>query len=92
PAAWTNDGKYTSRRYLVGSAFGAVAAVTGNSTLATTATTYIKDGLGKQWSNGVNPENGVADINIQALGVLYASHYYQACSDSTLRSQVAGMI
>ena len=74
-AGLTSDAPYTHRRFLVASALGLTAVLTGDRLLARRAREALELGLGAQRSDGVFPELGGFDSSYQARGIAYAEHY-----------------
>jgi hypothetical protein len=74
-AGLASDAPYTHRRFLVGSALGLTAVLTGDQLLARRAREALELGLGAQRSDGVFPELGGFDSSYQARGLVYAEHY-----------------
>jgi hypothetical protein len=79
PCVWraglASDAPYTHRRFLVASALGLTAVLTGDRLLARRAREALELGLSAQQSNGVFPELGGFDSSYQARGIVYAEHY-----------------
>jgi hypothetical protein len=74
-AGLTSDAPYTHRRFLVASALGLTAVLTGDRLLARRAREALEMGLKAQRENGVFPELGGFDSSYQARGIVYAEHY-----------------
>jgi hypothetical protein len=74
-AGLASDAPYTHRRFLVASAIGLTAVLTGDRLLARRAREALELGLGAQRSDGVFPELGGFDSSYQARGIVYAEHY-----------------
>jgi hypothetical protein len=79
PGVWSaglaGDAPYTHRRFLVASALGLTAALTGDRRLASRAREALAMGLTAQRGDGVFPELGGFDSSYQARGIVYAEHY-----------------
>jgi hypothetical protein len=74
-AGLAGDSPYTHRRFLVASALGLTAVLTGDRLLARRAREALGLGLRVQRRNGVFPELGGFDSSYQARGIVYAEHY-----------------
>lgn len=74
-AGLAGDAPYTHRRFLVASALGLTAVLTGDGLLARRARVALELGLRAQRSDGVFPELGGFDSSYQARGIVYAEHY-----------------
>jgi hypothetical protein len=74
-AGLAGDAPYTHRRFLVGSALGLTAVLTGDRLLARRARDALALGLSAQRSDGVFPELTGFDSSYQARGIVYAEHY-----------------
>jgi hypothetical protein len=74
-AGLESDAPYTHRRFLVASALGLTAVLTGDRLLARRAREALELGLRAQRSDGVFPELGGFDSSYQARGIVYAEHY-----------------
>ncbi|HWD64967.1 MAG TPA: hypothetical protein VG405_07310 [Solirubrobacteraceae bacterium] len=74
-AGLTGDAPYTHRRFLVASALGLTAVLTGDERLARRAREALEMGLSAQRSDGVFPELGGFDSSYQARGIVYAQQY-----------------
>ncbi len=74
-AGLAGDAPYTHRRFLVASALGLTAVLTGDRLLARRAREALELGLTAQLSDGVFPELGGFDSSYQARGIVYAEHY-----------------
>jgi hypothetical protein len=74
-AGVASDAPYTHRRFLVASALGLTAVLTGDRRLAKLARGALALGLEAQRTNGVFPELGGFDSSYQARGLVYAEHY-----------------
>lgn len=74
-AGLAGDAPYTHRRFLVASALGLTAVLTGDQLLARRAREALELGLSAQRSDGVFPELGGFDSSYQARGIVYAEHY-----------------
>ena len=70
-----SDAPYTHRRFLVASALGLTAMLTGDRLLARRAREALELGLMAQRGDGVFPELGGFDSSYQARGIVYAEHY-----------------
>ncbi len=79
PGVWraglAGDAPYTHRRFLVASALGLTAVLTGDRLLAGRAREALELGLRAQRGDGVFPELGGFDSSYQARGIVYAEHY-----------------
>ncbi len=84
--------KYTHRRYILASALGAAAELTGNNELFEASKAYAEEGIELQQSDGVNPEKGGYDVSYQCLGILEAERFYHSTSDESLKSKLKTMI
>jgi hypothetical protein len=73
-AGLAHDAPYTHRRFLVASALGLTAVLTGDQLLARRAREALELGLSAQRSDGVFPELGGFDSSYQARGIVYAEH------------------
>ena len=51
-----------------------------------------RQGISLQQSDGVDPEKGSYDVSYQGYGLLQAGRYYLVCPDSSLRSEIKGVI
>jgi hypothetical protein len=74
-AGLESDAPYTHRRFLVASALGLTAVLTGDRLLARHARQALELGLRAQRSDGVFPELGGFDSSYQARGIVYGEHY-----------------
>ncbi len=74
-AGLAGDAPYTHRRFLVASALGLTAVLTGDRLLARRAREALELGLAAQRRDGVFPELGGFDSSYQARGIVYAEHY-----------------
>ena len=70
-----SDAPYTHRRFLVASALGLTAELTGDHALAHRAHSVLELGLDRQRRDGVFPELGGHDSSYQARGIAYAEQY-----------------
>ena len=86
------DKPYAHRRFLVGTALGLTAKLTGDTAMAQKAQGYVKEGLGLQQSDGVFPEQGGYDSSYQTASLYYAGVYYAITDDAGLRAQLATAI
>ncbi len=79
PSIWraglASDAPYTHRRFLVASALGLTAVITGDRLLQRRAGEALALGLKAQLPDGVEPELGGYDSSYQARGLVYAEHY-----------------
>jgi hypothetical protein len=69
------DAPYSHRRFLVASALGLTAELTGDRVLLARAREALGLGLAAQRSDGIDPELGGHDSSYQARGLVYAEHY-----------------
>lgn len=78
PSVWqaglAGDAPYTHRRFLVASALGLTAVLTGDRLLARRAREVVELGLRTQRSDGVFPELDGFDSSYQARGIVYLEH------------------
>ncbi|MDE2127846.1 MAG: hypothetical protein KGJ62_14790 [Armatimonadetes bacterium] len=86
-AAWINDAPYTDRRFLVGAAYQQTADASGDSTLNGPAAMFVKDGIARQWANGVWPESGAGDPVIQMQTAAYVEDFLVASADSAINTK-----
>ena len=79
PDVWRSglagDGPYAHRRFLVASALGLTAVLTGDRRLGDRARQALELGLAVQRPDGIEPELGGYDSSYQARGLVYAQHY-----------------
>jgi hypothetical protein len=79
PDVWrwglAGDGPYAHRRFLVASALGLTAVLTGDRRLRDRARQALELGLAAQRPDGIEPELGGYDSSYQARGLVYAEHY-----------------
>ncbi|MGH2345532.1 MAG: hypothetical protein ACRDG4_09930, partial [Chloroflexota bacterium] len=96
PAVWSRglalNAPYTHRRYLVGTALGLTAVLTGDPTLSDRARPVLEDGLSRQQANGVNPELGGPDSSYQMTGVVFAQYWVSYLPDHPLTARIRTMI
>ena len=78
-----NNLPYVHRRWLVAAALGMAAELTGDRDLAREAKRSADDGLALQAPDGHNPEKGGYDVSYNAVGLVFAEHYF-----TTLRCDV----
>jgi hypothetical protein len=69
------DAPYTHRRFLVASALGLTAELTGDRLLRARAREALELGLKAQRPDGIDPELGGYDSSYQARGLVYAEDY-----------------
>ena len=81
-AAAITDAPFTHRRYLNAAALGETGILCGVPSLVRASKPFVTQGESEQWSNGVNPEKKGSDSSYQALGLKYASRYYQILDQS----------
>lgn len=86
---------YVHRRWLVAAALGLVAELTEDRDLAREANRSAEDGLALQAPDGHNPEKGGYDVSYNAVGLVFAEHYFTTlrCDvDRDLKMQVRRML
>ncbi len=83
---------YTSRFYAVAAALAETGSLLNKSSLRTAADKYITIALPMQFTSGINPENGVSDVNTQALGLRYAERYFSSATNSALKTTLSVML
>ncbi len=79
PEVWrpglAGDAPYAHRRFLVASALGLTAELTGDRLLRARARDALELGLEAQRPSGIDPELGGYDSSYQARGLVYAEDY-----------------
>ena len=88
----SNNAPYTHRNYTVATALGLTGKLAGDPILINYANESIRQGLNKQWSNGVNPEKGGYDSSYQMVGALEAMRWLSHFDENSLAPSVAMMI
>jgi hypothetical protein len=74
-AGLAGDAPYTHRRFLVASALGLTAELTGDRLLARRAQEALELGVEAQRPDGIDPELDGYDSSYQTRGLVYAEHY-----------------
>jgi hypothetical protein len=86
------NGPYTHRRYLVAAALGETGILTHDSVLIKHSEEYARDGIALQSEAGYNPERGGWDSSYNAVGLLFACHYYVLVADEGLKPALYKML
>jgi len=89
PIVQHNCATSTCRQFALAGGLAATAASAGNSALFPYAGQAAQAALAMQGSNGMDPENGLADVNNQALGLVYASRYITNAPAGAIPTQTA---
>ena len=71
-AGRAGDVPYGHRRFLLGTAIGLVADVTGSAALQAKARGFLRDGMALQLSDGEIPELGGPETHYQTYGMMFA--------------------
>jgi hypothetical protein len=87
----SQNAPYTHRNYILASMFGEAGYVLGDADYLDTAASFAKTGLGRQQSDGRNPEMGGGDVSYQMAGVFAALRYYPYAS-AAMQDQLRTMI
>jgi hypothetical protein len=97
-AAWEDPKKgrserpYAHRCYLDAAAIGEAGVLLNHKELIAKSAALVRDGIGFQRADGVNPEKGGYDSHYQALGLVYACEYYAMVADDALRQEMKPML
>ena len=89
PIVQHNCATSTCRQFALAGGLAATGAAAGNSALFPYAGQAAQAALAMQGSNGMDPENGLADVNNQALGLVYASRYITNAPAGAIPTQTA---
>lgn len=96
PQVWergtNNNLPYTHRRYLVATALGLTAKLTGDPELMDYARQSLEDGLALQRPEGVNPEKDGHDSSYQMTGIIFAARWVVYFPKDRLTPRVIDMI
>ena len=96
PEVWESGLKhnspFTHRCYLVATALGLTAKLTGDLELMGYARQSLENGLALQRPDGVNPEKGGHDSSYQMTSVIFAARWVTYFPDDPLTSRVIEMI
>jgi hypothetical protein len=91
-AGRVDDPTKNHRFYEAAIAFGAVAVLTGDTTLIQWSTGYAWKGIAMESPDGVMPEDGGHDSGYQALGMVNAARYLELVATGKLYAALLGTL